>query len=106
METNWIVPILSLGTLLAIAVFALVSKVRTEQRRHDPDAPTSTLATDGRFGGVAPVVEEGLAGAPSGRDARIGVGRLTGEGLRRGLVDIARPALPPQAPPAPTVPRT
>ncbi len=48
-----IVPLLGLGTLLIVAVFALVSKERTEERRHDPDAPVSTLAKDGKYGGVA-----------------------------------------------------
>lgn len=48
-----IVPFLSLFTLLAVAVFALWSKERTEERRHDPNAPKSTLAKDGPQGGVA-----------------------------------------------------
>ncbi len=48
-----IVPLLGLGTLLIVAVFALVSKERTEERRHDPNAPVSTLAKDGKYGGVA-----------------------------------------------------
>lgn len=48
-----IVPFLSLLTLLAVAVFALVSKARVEERRHDPSAPKSTLAKDGPQGGVA-----------------------------------------------------
>ncbi len=48
-----IVPLLGLGTLLAVAVFALISKERTEARRHDPNAPISTLAKDGKYGGVA-----------------------------------------------------
>lgn len=51
--TGAIVPFLSLLTLLAVAVFALVSKARVEERRHDPNAPKSTLATDGKYGGVA-----------------------------------------------------
>lgn len=48
-----IVPILSLFTLLAVAVLALISKERTKERMHDPNAPVSTLARDGKFGGVA-----------------------------------------------------
>jgi hypothetical protein len=53
MDFAWIVPLLSLGTLLAVGVFALVSKVKTEERIHDPSIPTSTLAKDGPQGGVA-----------------------------------------------------
>lgn len=48
-----IIPILSLFTLLAVAVLALISKERTKERMHDPNAPVSTLAKDGKFGGVA-----------------------------------------------------
>ena len=48
-----IVPFLSLFTLLAVGVFALISKERTKKRMRDPNAPVSTLARDGKFGGVA-----------------------------------------------------
>jgi hypothetical protein len=48
-----IVPVLSLFTLLAVAVLALISKERTKERMHDPNAPVSTLAKDGKYGGVA-----------------------------------------------------
>ncbi|HEY6918533.1 MAG TPA: hypothetical protein VI412_04690 [Tabrizicola sp.] len=48
-----IVPFLSLFTLLAVAVLALISKERTKDRMRDPNAPVSTLAKDGKFGGVA-----------------------------------------------------
>ncbi|MFN3280937.1 MAG: hypothetical protein ACK40I_04630 [Tabrizicola sp.] len=48
-----IVPFLSLFTLLAVAVLALISKERTRDRMRDPDAPVSTLAKDGKYGGVA-----------------------------------------------------
>ncbi|RYI25453.1 MAG: hypothetical protein EON48_06910 [Acetobacteraceae bacterium] len=48
-----IVPFLSLFTLLAVAVLALISKERIKERIHDPNAPVSTLAKDGKFGGVA-----------------------------------------------------
>jgi hypothetical protein len=48
-----IVPILSLFTLLAVAVLALISKERTKDRMRDPSAPVSTLAKDGKYGGVA-----------------------------------------------------
>ena len=54
-----IIPFLSLLTLLAVAVFALVSKARVEARRHDPTAPKSTLAKDGPQGGVAFLVPLG-----------------------------------------------
>lgn len=55
-----LIPFLSLITMLAVLVFALVSKARVEDRRHDPNAPKSTLARDGKFGGVGfliPVAE-------------------------------------------------
>lgn len=48
-----IVPFLSLFTLLAVAVLALISKERTRDRMRDPNAPVSTLAKDGKYGGVA-----------------------------------------------------
>jgi hypothetical protein len=48
-----IVPLLSLVTLLIVAVFAIVSKERTKDRMRDPTAPVSTLAKDGKYGGVA-----------------------------------------------------
>jgi len=53
MDFSWIVPILALGTLLAVGVFALVSKVKIEERMDDPTIPKSTLAKDGPQGGVA-----------------------------------------------------
>jgi len=52
MDFTFIVPLLALLTLLLVAVMALVSKRKVEQRRHDPNAPTSTLAKDGPQGGV------------------------------------------------------
>ena len=48
-----IVPVLSLFTLLAVGIFALISKERTKERMRDPNAPVSTLAKDGKYGGVA-----------------------------------------------------
>ena len=48
-----LVPLLALATLLAVAVFALISKARTKDRMRDPNAPVSTLAKDGKYGGVA-----------------------------------------------------
>lgn len=53
MDFTWLVPLLALVTLFAVLVFALVSKRAVEERRHDPNVPTSTLATDGPQGGVA-----------------------------------------------------
>jgi H+/Cl- antiporter ClcA len=51
MDYGFIVPLLALLTLLAVCIFALVSKVRTEARRHDPTAPKSSLAKDSPSGG-------------------------------------------------------
>ena len=48
-----LVPLLSLVTLLIVAVLAIISKERTKDRMRDPNAPISTLAKDGKFGGVA-----------------------------------------------------
>lgn len=48
-----IVPVLSLFTLLAVGIFALISAERTKERMLDPNAPVSTLAKDGKYGGVA-----------------------------------------------------
>jgi hypothetical protein len=41
-----IIPFLSLMTLLAVAIFVLVSKERVERRHKDPDTSKSTLAKD------------------------------------------------------------
>ena len=46
MDISFYLPLLTLVTLLAGVVFALVSKYRVEQRRADPEAPKSTLAAD------------------------------------------------------------
>jgi hypothetical protein len=51
--TGALIPFLSMITLLLVATFAAISASRTESRRRDPDAPVSTLARDGKFGGVA-----------------------------------------------------
>ncbi|MCE6951891.1 hypothetical protein LAZ40_19425 [Cereibacter sphaeroides] len=59
MDFAWIVPFLFLFTLLAGVVFAMVSKDRIEARRHDPNAPKSTLAKDGPQGGVAFLRKDG-----------------------------------------------
>ncbi len=47
MDYATIVPVLALLTLLAVAVFALVSKKRVEDRMDDPTVPKSSLAKDG-----------------------------------------------------------
>ncbi len=46
MDFAYIIPLLALITLLAVLVFALVNKRKTEERRMDPNAPRSTLAAD------------------------------------------------------------
>ncbi|MGR3742804.1 MAG: hypothetical protein ACU0BC_01420 [Pseudooceanicola nanhaiensis] len=46
MDTSFFLPILTLVTLLAVAIFAYRSAVQTDKRRHDPNAPKSTLAAD------------------------------------------------------------
>lgn len=51
MEFSFIVPLLAMITLLAVCVFALVSKARVERLRHDPYAPKSSLAKDSPSGG-------------------------------------------------------
>ncbi|GLS87673.1 hypothetical protein GCM10010873_26470 [Cypionkella aquatica] len=50
MDTAFIVPLLALFTLLAVCVFAMISKASIERRRHDPSAPKSSLAKDGPTG--------------------------------------------------------
>ncbi|MBZ4689091.1 hypothetical protein FAZ78_21655 [Cereibacter changlensis] len=59
MDFSWIIPLLSLVTLLAVLAFALISKGKVEERRHDPNAPKSTLAKDGPQGGVAFLRKDG-----------------------------------------------
>ncbi len=46
MDVWFLVPLLFLITVLAVIVFALVSKCKVENRMDDPDAPKSTLAAD------------------------------------------------------------
>lgn len=43
----WLLPFLTMFTLLSVIVFALISKKKTEALRHDPNAPKSSLAIDG-----------------------------------------------------------
>lgn len=46
MDTSFILIVLSLGTMIAVVVFALISKNRTEKRLANDNAPKSTLAAD------------------------------------------------------------
>jgi hypothetical protein len=50
MDVSLLVGVLALGTMLAVLVFAMVSKEKIERKRHDPNAPKSTLAKDGPNG--------------------------------------------------------
>ncbi len=45
-DTNILLPILALFTLCAIVVFALISKKRTDARKHDPSDPGSSISRD------------------------------------------------------------
>ncbi len=44
MDLSFYLPLLTLFTLLAVAIFAYISVQKTEKRRKDPNAPKSTLA--------------------------------------------------------------
>lgn len=46
METLPLIAVLSLFTLACVFLFARISKRKVEDRRHDPDVPKSSLATD------------------------------------------------------------
>lgn len=46
MTAEFFVPLLALMTILAFIVFALMSKRRTEEKLHDPEARKSRLAKD------------------------------------------------------------
>jgi hypothetical protein len=46
MDVTSLLPILAIGTLGAVIVFALISRYRTRQRKNDPNAPQSSLARD------------------------------------------------------------
>jgi hypothetical protein len=46
MTAEFFVPLLALMTLLAFTIFALVSKKRTEEKLHNPNAEKSHLAKD------------------------------------------------------------
>ena len=46
MSIETLLMILALGTIAAVALFALASRRRVKERREDPEAPKSTLAAD------------------------------------------------------------
>lgn len=46
MDNSMLIPILSLGTISAVLVFALWSRERTLKRKNDENAPKSRLASD------------------------------------------------------------
>lgn len=46
METFPLIALLSLGTMAAVLVFALVSRAKVKRRMEDDSAPKSTLAAD------------------------------------------------------------
>ncbi|MGY6705401.1 hypothetical protein [Roseinatronobacter sp.] len=46
METSTLLVLLALFTLICVVIFAAISKRKTEERRHDPAIPKSSLATD------------------------------------------------------------
>ena len=46
LNANILLPVLALGTLLVVVVFALISKKRVRDRKHDPNDPGSSLARE------------------------------------------------------------
>lgn len=48
MDINFLVPLLFLITLSAVMIFAVVSKMRVEQRMDDDNVPKSSLAADSK----------------------------------------------------------
>ncbi len=58
MDVFALLPILVVVTLLAVVLFALFSKKKVEERRHDPDAPKSTLAADAPNTGTGAAQED------------------------------------------------
>ncbi len=46
MDLVWLLPLLAMFTMLCVAIFALVSKKKVEERRRGPNAPKSSLAPD------------------------------------------------------------
>ena len=55
MDFTWLVPLLALGTMLAMTVLALVGLWAIKDHRHDPGVPGPTPATDRPQVGIAPV---------------------------------------------------
>ncbi|WP_299670469.1 hypothetical protein [uncultured Roseobacter sp.] len=51
MDFTYLIVILALMTMLAVIVFAMVSKAKVENRREDSDSKKSTLAPDKRSDG-------------------------------------------------------
>ncbi|MFP4275447.1 MAG: hypothetical protein ACLFRU_10520 [Paracoccaceae bacterium] len=47
MDSAYVIPALAILTLAIVLVWALRSKKRVEDRRHDPETPPSSLARDG-----------------------------------------------------------
>ena len=47
MDVTLLIAALAIATLVAVMIFAIVSKQRTEARKRDENAPKSTLAADG-----------------------------------------------------------
>jgi len=47
MVDGYLLPALAFGTMALVIVFAVISKRRTEQRKHDAQAEKSSLAKDG-----------------------------------------------------------
>lgn len=58
METLPLIALLSLFTLGAVAVFAFVSKRKTEERRENAAIPKSSLATDSRGKGAVEALDD------------------------------------------------
>jgi hypothetical protein len=58
MDYGFVVPLLALLTLLAVCIFALVSKARAERLLHDPRAPKSSLAKDSYTGGAVRALDD------------------------------------------------
>ena len=58
METLPLIAVLSLFTLGCVIVFAVLSKRKTENRRHNPAVAKSSLATDSRGKGAVEAMDD------------------------------------------------
>lgn len=58
MDTLPFIAILSLLTFACFFIYARISKRRTEDRRHDPAAPKSTLAKDSPGKGAVEAMDD------------------------------------------------